>query len=85
MRRNINITGLIAFTHYVVFVQAVGRGAEGDLLGVVEEERIQRTNATVVMIATPAPGVTEQPTLPPSQTTIDYDLPSVEFDTGPLS
>ena len=70
-----NISGLIPFTNYSIFVEALGTNIDG----LASNEMLQRTNATTQTIpsTTPAP-----PT--PDATSFSFDLPTFTISTGPL-
>jgi len=78
MNTDIEITGLEPFTNYTVHIQAIG---QGNLLGSVDEEILQRTNSTTQMITVD----TTTPALVPTADTIPILLPDPgQVDTGPV-
>jgi len=65
---NLEITGLMPNTNYTIHVHAIG---EGNLLGDIDEEILQRTNSTTQIITVD----TTIPTLEPTSDTIQILLP----------
>ena len=74
-----NITMLTPFTNYSIFIVALGTS---DLVGLVDIEILQRTNATVPPIIAIPP--TQVPTQSPAVTSFFFDLPPATITTGPL-
>ena len=69
------ITGLIPYTNYTIHVHAIG---EGNLLGDIDEEILQRTNSTIQLVMT-----LDGPTQAPSASTITIRLPDPsQVETG---
>ena len=71
-----NISGLTAYTNYSIFVEALGM----NVTGMISTEIVERTNATVPIVAIP-------PTVTPPTTTVNsfvFDLPPATNRTGPL-
>ena len=78
MNTDIEITGLEPFTNYTIHIQAIG---QGNLLGSIDEEILQRTNSTTQMITMDA----TTPTLVPTADTIHILLPDPgQVETGPV-
>jgi len=78
MNTDIEITGLEPFTNYTIHIQAIG---QGNLLGSIDEEILQRTNSTTQMITMD----TTTPTLVPTADTIHILLPDPgQVETGPV-
>lgn len=76
--QTVNIAGLKIFTHYSIFVEALGIL---DLRGDIGNGILQRTNATVTDFeSVPTSSVTEEPTA----NSFVFDLPSRTITTGPL-
>ena len=72
------IIGLIPYTNYTIHVRTIG---EGNLLGDIDEEILQRTNSTTQMITVD----TTIPTLEPTSDTIQILLPDPgQVETGPV-
>ena len=71
-----NISNLSPFTHYNIFIEAIGN-VVGNASSVVP----QRTNSTTTVINTDETSTSTPPT---SATTFVYDLPPATFTTGPL-
>ena len=72
------IIGLIPYTNYTIHVRAIG---EGNLLGDIEEELLQRTSSTTQNIFVN----TTMPTLEPKSNTIHILLPDPgQVETGPV-
>ena len=69
------ITGLIPYTNYTVHVRAIG---QGNLLGEIDEEILQRTNSTIQVVMT-----SDSPTQEPTSNTITILLPGPsQVETG---
>ena len=71
-----NISGLIPYTNYSIFVESLG---DMNITGLISTEKVVRTNATIPTIDVPTAT---------SPTTTDnsfiFDLPPATFSTGPL-
>ena len=72
---NFEITGLMPYTNYTIHVRAIG---QGNLLGDIDEEILQRTNSTIQLVTT-----SDGPTPAPTANTITIHLPDPsQVETG---
>ena len=69
------IIGLIPYTNYTIHVRTIG---EGNLLGDIDEEILQRTNSTIQLVM-----ISDGPTPAPTANTITIHLPDPsQVETG---
>jgi len=72
---NFEITGLMPYTNYTIHVRAIG---QGNLLGDIDEEILQRTNSTIQLVM-----ISDGPTPAPTTNTITIHLPDPsQVETG---